>query len=189
MVFYQQFKRHFSQGQYCYKPNLQASCCPQYTIKFYDIPLLPWIIVDSRPKIRCDRIQAFQKPKTDSQSVGHLVLILTSSLSYAQCASIYLDGIDSSCMMVRMTQWNWTMRSTSLHRCGDRSLYITNSYFYPILRSPHASKTFTKPKKAASITSLNVAIHESEINFQTGIQPCHRFEVRFHHLLNLSSVY
>ncbi|KAF8812342.1 hypothetical protein BYT27DRAFT_6414747 [Phlegmacium glaucopus] len=33
-----------------------------------------------------------------------------------------------------------------------------------------------KLKKAAPITSLNVAIHESEINFQTGIQPCYRFE-------------
>lgn len=76
-------------------------------------------------------------------------------------------------MMVKMTQWNWTM-STSLPR-RDRSLYITTN---PILRS-HASnpKTRAKPKKAAPITSLNVAIHESEINFQTGIQPSHRFEV------------
>ena len=37
----------FSQGQSCYKPNLQVSCCPQYTIKSYDIPLLPWVTVDT----------------------------------------------------------------------------------------------------------------------------------------------
>ena len=56
-----------------------------------------------------------------------------------------------------------------------------------VIRSPHASnpKAFAKPKKAVPITSLNVAIHESEMNFQTGIQPCHRFEVGF---ANLSHV-
>ena len=87
-------------------------------------------------------------------------------------------------MMVKMTRRKWTMRSTSLHR-RDRSLSVINLLFYPVLRSSHASnpKPSAKPKKAAPITSLNVAIHESEINFQTGIQPCHRFEVCFHHLL------
>ena len=79
-------------------------------------------------------------------------------------------------MMVKMMQWNWTMRSTSLQG-RDRCLYLTN-FLNPVLRS-HASnpKPRAKQKKAAPITSLNVAIHESEINFQTGIQPCHKFEV------------
>lgn len=57
--------------------------------------------------------------------------------------------------------------------------YSSSTKLYPVLRSPHTlnTKTFSKPKKAAPITSLNAAIHESEINFQTGIQACHRFEV------------
>lgn len=28
-------------GQYCYKPNLQASCCPQYTIKLDATAFMP----------------------------------------------------------------------------------------------------------------------------------------------------
>lgn len=117
----------FSQGQFCYKPNLQVSCCPQYTIKFYGIPFVPWIVVDSRPKIRCERIQALQKPETDSQSVGHL-LIVTSSLSYTQCAL---------CVQMESVHLEWW--SKWHNGCGQwevlqfigASIYMTNLYFIP----------------------------------------------------------
>jgi len=97
-------------GQYCYKPNLQASCCPQYTIK-----------LDAT---------AFKPSRSQRQ-------ILSRWNRF-----ILYDGQNDN----------------------EKSLHASNP------------KTSAKPKKAAPITSLNVAIHESEIDFQTGIQPCHRFE-------------
>lgn len=121
----------FSQGQYCYKPNLQASCCPQYTIKFYDIPLLLWIVVDSRVKIRCGRVQAFQKPETNSQSVGHL-LILSYHLRYILNVLhlfrwnrfILYDGQNEAMEVDNEKCFTSSTVST-------RSLYYVTDYFIP----------------------------------------------------------
>jgi len=102
-------------GQYCYKPNLQASCCPQYTIK-----------LDAT---------VFKPSRSQRQT---------------------------------LSRWNRFI----LYDGQNDAMEVDNE------TSPHASnpKTCAKPKKAAPITSLNVAIHESEIEFQTESQPCHRFE-------------
>ena len=121
----------FHKGQYCYKPNLQASCCPQYTIKFCDIHLLPWIIVDSRPKIRCDCIQALQKPETDSESVGYLLNMV--SFLHSNCFILF--------------RWNRFI----LHDGQNDAMELDNEkYFTSGTRSVSLSNYFFKSRAQVS---------------------------------------